>query len=65
MEQQNEKYYIDKHIQYIPEIKEGDIIYFDIRMGSGEYDAQVFKDENGLYINSVNNFYECYGLQIK
>lgn len=57
IEKQVKKYYIDKHIQYIPDVKEGDIIYFDVRMGSGEYDAQVFRDEEGLYINSDNNFF--------
>ena len=56
-EKQIKKYYIDKHIQYIPKVKEGDIIYFDVRMGSGEYDAQVFRDEEGLYINSDSNFF--------
>lgn len=52
------KSYITEYIKYLPDIKENDIIYYDMpSFCSGEYCAKVYKDEYGLYILKKNNFF--------
>lgn len=49
----------------LPDIKEGDIIYFDMPpFCSGEYEAKVLKDENGLYIEGKNYFNSCLNYRV-
>lgn len=43
---------------FLRKLKEGDIIEFEMpSFCSGDYSAEVFKDESGLYINRANNFF--------
>ncbi len=59
-----EKYYLVNEKPF--EVKEGDVIYFEMpSMCSGEYDAKVYKDERGLYIDKKDNFFHsCYDFRI-
>lgn len=56
------KYYIMNEISKykIFNIKEGDIIYFEMPpMCSGEYFVRVYKDEYGYYITETPYFERC------
>lgn len=51
------KYYIVN--ENIEGVEEGDTVYFEMPpFCSGEYEAKVYKDEKGLYINKEDNFFE-------
>lgn len=53
----NKVYLHDLYLQ--TEFKEGDTIYFEMPpFCSGEYEAKVYKDARGLYINKKDNFFE-------
>jgi len=72
LERKMKKYYlinIKEEIgdKYYKKFKEGQTIIFEMpSFCSGDYEAKIYKDENGLYINKENNFFKsCRDFEIK
>lgn len=49
---------LQKHSKFLRSLKKGDIIQFEMPpFCSGDYEAKVRKDKNGLYIYKEDNYF--------
>ena len=63
-----EKYYLINLEEYRQlDLKEGDVIVFEMPpFCSGEYEAQIMKDDLGLFIHQDDNYFEgCRDYEIR
>jgi hypothetical protein len=50
---------LQRDSKFLNSLKEGDTIIFDMPpFCSGDYDAKILKDSNGLYIMHKDNFFK-------